>query len=138
MCARAREGETGPRAEIVYFSLAKRRKIKGKQETAARDGGNQAGLRLRGWIFPGRALGIEWLAGWLAGADRRSGTRYTTPVTNRDLSMVCNVHVRDRPCYTYDFNSDFSRILAPSSRILVGIWENSAPIVKKGELNPVR
>lgn len=31
-------------AEIVYFSLAKRRKIKGKQETTARDGGNQAGL----------------------------------------------------------------------------------------------
>jgi len=30
-------------AEIVYFSLAKRRKIKGKQETMARDG-NQTGL----------------------------------------------------------------------------------------------
>ncbi|KYN15480.1 hypothetical protein ALC57_12265, partial [Trachymyrmex cornetzi] len=28
----------------IYFSLAKRRKIKGKQETTARDGGNQAGL----------------------------------------------------------------------------------------------
>lgn len=48
--------------EIVYFSLAKRRKIKGKQETTARDGGNQAGLR-PGMDFPGanveRTVGIE-------------------------------------------------------------------------------
>ncbi|KYM96962.1 hypothetical protein ALC62_12339 [Cyphomyrmex costatus] len=39
-------------AEIVYFSLAKRRKIKGKQETTARDGGNQAGLHPE-MDFPG-------------------------------------------------------------------------------------
>lgn len=71
-------------AEIVYFSLAKRRKIKGKQETTTRDGGNQAGLR-SGMDFPRGERRAS--SGWLA--DRRSGTRYTTRVTNRDFSMAC-------------------------------------------------
>lgn len=85
---RAEEKKGGRRrarsAEIVYFSLAKRRKIKGKQETTARDGGNQAGLR------PGDGFSRGANAG--ASSDRpadRSGTWYTTRVTNRDFSMAC-------------------------------------------------
>lgn len=55
-------------AEIVYFSLAKRRKIKGKQETTARDGGNQAGLRPE-MDFPGANAGHR-TAGWLIVAQK--------------------------------------------------------------------
>lgn len=56
------------RAEIVYFSLAKRRKIKGKQETTARDGGNQAGLR-PGMDFPG--ANAEASSDWLIVVQER-------------------------------------------------------------------
>lgn len=112
------------RAEIVYFSLAKRRKIKGKQETTARDSGNQAGLR-PGMDFPGseRTLGIERSAGRLACSDRRSETRYTTPVTNRDLSMACNVHARSHARYLLTtLTRIFLRFYPPTSRVsLTGI-----------------
>lgn len=86
------------RAEIVYFSLAKRRKIKGKQETTTRDSGNQAGLLGPGMDFPGAKT--KFAAGhraivWRASLIVVSGTcGNTTPVTTRDLSMACNVHAR--------------------------------------------
>ncbi|EFN62297.1 hypothetical protein EAG_11952 [Camponotus floridanus] len=50
--------------ETVYFSLAKRRKIKGKQETTARDSGNQTGLRPGMDFHPGRTNAGHRTVGW--------------------------------------------------------------------------
>lgn len=60
------EGKKGWKraAEIVYFSLAKRRKIKGKQETTACDG-NQVGLR------PGMERTLRQSSDWLIVVQER-------------------------------------------------------------------
>lgn len=122
---RNNKGGKTRRAEIVYFSLAKRRKIKGKQETTTRDSGNQAGLR-PGMDFPGgeRTLDIERSASRLASSDRRSGTRYTTPVTNRDLSMACNVHARSHARY----------LLTTLTRIFLGFYPSTSGVSLTGIL----
>lgn len=103
-----RGGKKGRRrarsAEIVYFSLAKRRKIKGKQETTARDGGNQAGLR-SGMDFP-RANAGHRAAGWLIVVQER-GIPHGWPIETsqwpaRSLAWLYS-------WFPFGFLSDFTR-----------------------------
>lgn len=88
-------------AEIVYFSLAKRRKIKGKQETTARDGGNQAGLR-PGMDFPGANAGHR-AAGWLIVVQERGIPPPADPIETSQWPARSHG-------YSHDFRSDFCRI----------------------------
>lgn len=129
-------------AEIVYFSLGKRRKIKGKQETPARDA-NQTGLRSGDGFSRGEYRGpsTNWV---LADRCRRRRRRLrlrrrggiSRAADQSSFSMARNVRVRPLSLYlrlpSGGFSSPARSRRAADSR---GIREDF-PRLSRGTVKP--